>query len=274
MTPAKPAPTDGGRSSRLGAWRAGAAALGLSLLALNAWGWLRPLGSPAVPRQLSAVQVQAQLSELPVDSRGAVRAATQILHQGIVHDWRDERVDDFHLAVPARENFLLWAMRWVHPVHYRKYEFCRADRAIERGVGLCSQYSIALTGVLRQRGIDARILALDGHVVTTAEVEPDVWWVLDADYGVVLPAGVEVLEQDLARVRAAYAAAGLVAEELDTVVASYAPAGNVVWESVFAYCSPQRFAFEYASYVLIWVVPLLLLVPAARLWREGTTEDA
>ena len=63
----------------------------------------------------------------------------------IAHYWRDEGINKYYLRIPFWENYLLYIASYIDPEEYLKYEFYDYRRAIERGVGLCSQQAIIVS---------------------------------------------------------------------------------------------------------------------------------
>ncbi len=198
-----------------------------------------------------------------------------IVNQGIAHNWEDKNVQKYHLTVPFYENYILWGTSFIFPDLFVKYQFVDYHRAVERGVGLCSQQAFVLTGILRERGIKADIVGLDGHVVVTAPVDTaqNTWWIFDPDYGVVIPNNIAQIEANPELVRPYYAAAGYTPKKVDSLVSYYEGSGNQVTDGIIGY-SRFRYYYEYASYVMIWIIPALLLLPlgfstAQRLFKKG-----
>ena len=138
-------------------------------------------------------------------------------------------------------------------------------RAVERGVGLCSQQAIIVEELLRKNGIPAAIVGLSGHVVVRAQVDPDRrrWWVLDADYGVVIPEDLATLERNPATIRQSYSRAGYSEEKILALMKIYGAAGNTVHGTAWDY-SRRKYVIEEASYVLIWLIPFLMIAPSMR----------
>jgi UPF0716 family protein affecting phage T7 exclusion len=103
----------------------------------------------------------------------------------------------YYQRVPIYENYILFFRSFL-PSVTDNYEFCNPYKALERGIGLCSQFSKIIFGILEQNGITAEIYVLSGHVVTEALIDKnlDQRWVLDADLGVVVEYDIETLESN------------------------------------------------------------------------------
>ena len=132
------------------------------------------------------------------DKKLYVIEVNQAISDGIAHYWDDEGIHTYNLRVPYYENYLLYAASYIKPEIYLKYEFMGYKRAIERGVGLCSQHAIIMAEVLEIAKIPSKIVGLSGHVVVTALVDynGDEWWIIDPDYGVIIPHSLSDIEQE------------------------------------------------------------------------------
>jgi hypothetical protein len=116
---------------------------------------------------------------------------THEIADGIVHYWHAGEQWDQSDAAYTRpgilDNYLLWAHA-LHPdyPHFYSYEFMTPRHIIDRGYGFCSQVSKLVWSILREQGISASVINSPGHVV--AEVDGNI---LDADYGVFIPASID-----------------------------------------------------------------------------------
>jgi uncharacterized membrane protein len=216
---------------------------------------------------------------------------TQVVSDATAHIWGEPVRTRFNLRVPIWENYILWLAGEVSP-RYRLYTFADPRKALERGVGLCSQVSLILVNLLREEGIDARIVQLDGHTLATAQVTPGKWHMLDADYGVVIPNSLAEIEQDPEMIRPFYSAALAQLnpeaqrlrpepnrEWVDRLVEFFGPAGNFI-EPAGAHSAlgVEFVEFEAWAYWLKWRLPIVLLLPflmslaiawARKSWASG-----
>ncbi|MGK2857609.1 MAG: hypothetical protein ACSLFQ_10430 [Thermoanaerobaculia bacterium] len=245
--------------------------VGIALLALNLAGMVVGLRSPSLAGD-PQVRIPDPLSVTPDEfwkrarrqsgesDRALVERMTHLVDGSVAHWWGDERaIAKYSMRVPARENFVLWGLSWAAPRVYRQYEFCSAKKAVERGLGLCSQVSIVLVTVLRENGVDASIVGLDGHVVVRARIAPDRWIIADADAGVVFDLDLDGLEASPSIARDAYLATGMPQETATTLSNAYSPAGNVVVGGVEEF-APTVCTIERAAYAIKWVLPALLAI--------------
>jgi hypothetical protein len=139
----------------------------------------------------------------------------------------------------------------------RPYEFCRAEKAVERCVSVCSQSSKILANILIRNRVRANIVGLDGHVVVRARVdkEADEWWILDPDYGVVIHNDLDEIAKHPEIITNAYKAQGyddLVIFNLSDI---YEPEGNEIIDEVL------RCDEEEHLYLLKWLLPLIGIFP-------------
>jgi len=186
----------------------GAAGFGLFLLSLNVWGQFMTLRSDALKRDWpnslaatmrsypSALQRLNEIEGMPLSDY--VQNVNRIVHETLVH-LRPQQVsaagytDDalvraLNLRVPIWENYLLYALSYIKPDTYRRYEFCSAEKALERGIGECGQQSLTVVDILHSRGIESGFIDWsEHHVVAVARTGPTEWYILDPDYNVTFP---------------------------------------------------------------------------------------
>ncbi len=203
--------------------------------------------------------------------------ANRVIYGRIVHYWDDQGIDDYHLRFPVYKNFILHLLSYYSPAVYKKYEFCDYHLALRRGVGLCSQQAIALVGYLESRGIKAKVVTLNGHVVAKVLVEePDVWWIYDPDFGVVLPRRLADLEHSRDYISDKYVAAGISSPEAEGLAEIYTKTPNHVWEEgVRGYgdCPYMKYIMRKTAEVLVWVIPAFGLLIGILLLKKDRTDE-
>jgi hypothetical protein len=245
-------------------------AAGALLLVLNIAGRYVPLRNEAIYRQpgrnlptcitLRTEEVFSAIrQDASQDRKAYLKRLTDALNNGVAHYWEDDGIDKYHMRVPVYENYLLYAASYLYPRRFRKYEFMDYGKAVERGVGMCSQYALIISQVLEEKGIPTSIVALDGHVVATAQADPasDEWWILDADYGVVVPHDIRAVARDPGLALPHYVARGYPEEMLN--IPKFLKSIQVV-DGARAY-APGLYWVERASYALIWLIPVALMWP-------------
>ncbi len=219
-------------------------------------------GKDAV-RQLDALDASDPLA---LASQATHIVAESIYHIDGDHLWplESRSFDDYHYTVPITENWVLYALRYLHPSTYRYYHFCNWRHAVLRGIGGCGQEAMALTDYLRSRGIHTGIVGLSNHTVVTAEPEKGDWIVLDPDFGVVMPHDLSALLRNRARLESYYA--GRLDREAWNTYTRRTP--TIVYgaaETMY----PRACALERWTYVAKWLLPLILGTLAALGWRGG-----
>ncbi|MBE8723250.1 hypothetical protein [Sphingobacterium pedocola] len=183
-----------------------------------------------------------------------------LVHDGFSHYWKKEGIDRFHMRVPAWENYLLYMASFVNPKKYERYEFSDYKKNLERGVGLCSSHSTVVKGVLNDHGIKAELLDVGGrHVVVRAEYADRSAYVLDPDYGVYTPHDTAAITTNPELVRASYQdMADLYYEDaVDPYTTDFLV--DIFGRPKHTYSVNNK--FEPISYVAIWVIPFLLMLP-------------
>jgi hypothetical protein len=256
---------------------------GMSLLTLNLYGLavsLRPaelhglLKSDVTLSYDEALRAKDRRAGEPAEAY--VSRLTMLVNRSMAHIWDDAVTDRYHLRVPARENFVLYLRSFVTPSIYEKYEFTDYKKALERGVGLCSQQAMVLADILNENGVRADIVALEGHVVVRAEAERGRWVTADPDYGIVMPHDLGALDHDAALVRRHYrnVDALYVVDDparvygipfpsfTDYLADIYGKEGNrVLPGGSEGYVPEQVRRFERFAYQLKWGIPILLGTP-------------
>jgi hypothetical protein len=245
--------------------------LGIFLLLINIYGLFKSLRNPEIYTEQDTWFVSDIILKYPQiinelvrkghepDKDFAVRMNRNV-HNGIMHYWENEGLTKYHLTVPVWNNYLLYAASYIDPKEYRKYEFSNYKRNLERGVGLCSTHSIVLKGILHDNGIDAGLWDIAGHVVLRTRVDKNEWWILDPDYGIVVP-------YDTAAIQA----------NPEVVYASYKNMNSLYKPEIKIHYTPEHLVelygregnhiytvdnwFEYFSYWAIWIIPVLLMLP-------------
>ncbi len=258
------------RSSVVYVLAVGSAATGLVLLVVNVLRFAVPrrahdidghrdfAGVETLDFEISIGQLE-RLAETSKNTVQLVTEATRLFHAGIAHVSRDDveamGLDHYRMRVPATENWILFTLSYLKPDTYRDYEFCSYRRALERGTGRCGQQSMALVSYLAEYGLETGFIALGGHAVATAKVDESQWYLLDADYGGVIPFDIAEAERDLDSIIPHYWST---AAHENRIHELYAPGNRVRYggpEARYARACP----IESVAYALKWVAPLLML---------------
>jgi len=197
-----------------------------------------PMNKPPLTRIAPEIAL-AELERLDPSTTAAIDRATVLVGAGMANYWPSADRADAEIECGLAENPDFWIkMRWAELIgdgSPESSDLRRAERAdwrtaLRLGVGFCSQQAFVLVGYLREHGIEAEVMRLDGYAIAVAKT-PDGPRVLDADYGVVLPMALSEAERSPELVRARYLAAGYPAQQVELVVAMYGPEGNAIYHS-------------------------------------------
>jgi hypothetical protein len=254
---------------------------GLLLLGINLAGLFVSLRNPSI-YQDRKVRDKDDIT-LPADEllRAAERRQNEAaeayvvrlneaVNKGIAYYWEDEGVEKYNLRVPLHENYLLFLAGYVLPRYYRKYEFSDQYKNIERGVGICSLHATVVAALLKDHGVNSKVILLDQHVVAAAQVgdAPERWWIVDPDLGVVVEHDIGEIEAEPGLIKPYYLERGYSQEYVDWLARVYGKEGNVVFDGAKEYM-PRRLRYiEYVSYILKWAIPAILIAPFALSFRR------
>jgi len=249
-----------------------AAVTGTLLFGINLLGFVSPMraaeidgyrdfaGGETLPFEVAVERLET-LSGTAEGREALVAEATRVFHEGIAHvdpdDVAAKGFEHYGMRVPVTENWVLFLLSYLKPDTYRDYEFCHYRRALERGTGRCGQQSLALVSWLSAQGIETGFVALEGHAIVTARVEESRWYLLDPDYGAVIPFGLAEAEKNPESVLPHYWSPAARENRIDRL---YATPNEVKYggpEVRYARACP----IETAAYVFKWAVPLVLLLP-------------
>jgi hypothetical protein len=244
-------------------------ALGAFLVGLNIYGEFVSLRSPEVNQginhfnkfrkpQESPEQVFEQIDKGQNESNEEYAyRLTDLVYSATVHKWEDVTdYTEYNHQIPPYENYLLWVMSYLNPTTYRFYQYCDPYKAIERGVMICTQATEVMVHLWRKTGLEARNMVLDGHVVAEAQMDPqtDTWWILDADFGVVLEHDMKTIEEHPEMVIENYVNAGYDLKTAKMVSEFYGKEGNYVQSNV-GICRVEENLYKWK-----WYLPLGLLI--------------
>jgi hypothetical protein len=212
---------------------------------------------------LTEKELYHRINKIVIDKKEYITTLNSAVNQGIAHYWRNAGISKYNLRVPFYENYLLFIASYLNPEEYLKYEFIDYRRAIERGIGLCSQQAIIVSEILLEKSIPSFIVGLSGHVVLRAQVDEnrDEWWVLDPDYGVVIPYDIDFIENNPKIIRSFYAQAGYELKKIAWLENIYEKEGNEVnsGEQGAKGYQIKRSRNEPIFYFLKWIIPSILI---------------
>jgi hypothetical protein len=243
-------------------------ALGIFLLALDIFGLFKSMRNEAlysevtpyrndITVRLEDAKKQFDRKENETDKDYALREC-MLFNHAMAHYWKDEDIRKYHMRVPLWENYLLTIKEWI--TGNKKYVFRNYKKAVERGVGICSQPCTALQDLLQEKGIKADLWDIAGHVVVGVKFNDGSEYTLDPDYGHCIPYGMTAIENNPELARPTYANQDEVYEpglkdhkHTNDILEEYGKEGNHIYT--------MAKGFENFSYVAIWIIPFLLVLP-------------
>jgi hypothetical protein len=249
---------------------------GLLLLGINLAGLFVSLRNPS----LYADRKVRDENDITLSAEDLLRAAdrrpdeptedyvvrlNEAVNKGIAYYWEDEGIEKYNLRVPLHENYLLFLAGYALPRYYRKYEFSDQYKNLERGAGICSLHATVVAALLRDHGVNSKVVLLDGHVVAMAQVRetPARWWIVDPDLGVVIKHDTSEIESDPNLIKPYYLERGHSREYVEWLARVYGKEGNIVFEGAEEYMPWRLRYIEYVSYILKWMIPVMLMAPFA-----------
>lgn len=242
--------------------------IGIFLIFLNLFGLFVPLRSNLIYGQsftfLQDKELTPEETFKRIDSikekgnREYAETINEIVHNSIIHYWKDEKAAKYHIRIPVYENYILYLLGAIRPEEFGKYEYCDYKKALERGIGLCSQQAMIVRDLMREKGMRAKAVMINGHVVTSVEIDKKTgeWWVLDPDYGIVIKKYINDIEsKDLEFIKPLYAKKNPDSETVEKITNLYIKKSDHE-EYLISSCETEKY-----SYVLIWAIPGILIVP-------------
>ena len=190
-------------------------------------------------------------------------AITNILNKGIKHYWVPPGKIDKNTEFGWSENWILASLTKFEEAsnkflgksnekfsHMERYHL--AD-ILEKGVGYCSQISIALQAALAEKNINSDIVSLDGHVIVQTHFNKQSW-LLDSNFNVAMPLSLSEVEKNPELVTDFYLTVGLPKEAITALVNKYGREGNVIGYS------PRSRLFVLTTAWLKYIIPIILIV--------------
>jgi hypothetical protein len=191
-----------------------------------------------------------------------VTQTCDLVEQGLLHYWLDDKRKEYHLTIPAYENYILWGMQFFNPLMFEKYQLLNWRKTIQRGVAICSQAAIALSEILNEKGIESQIVKLNGHVVARARIGTNRYFIVDPDFGITLPYDLDEIQNNVELIRPYYQEKVCDESDMKNLTDVYNPDGNKIVKNAAVYMEGYG-TFGEISYWLIWIIPLFLILPFA-----------
>lgn len=256
---------------------------GLFLLFLNIFGLFIPLRSPYIgallneKADISPEKLFFEIDKISIDTTGDLQNLNKIIDNAMVFYWDDNGADRLNLTIPIYENYLLFIITKIYPVFekkypfnkfdspFKKYEFSDYKKGLIRGLGLCSQHAIVLSGILDEKNIENKIVDIGGHVIVLATIDKKNYMALDPTFGVILDSDYYDLirNKNFSFILNQYLKYGLDANGAEYYTQMYITKDdNIEYESIAAYHGKERFYKYYMEetlYLLKWLIPAALL---------------
>jgi hypothetical protein len=202
------------------------------------------------------------------------------INDGILHywEWDDDNDPDpyqieYNLRIPFWDNYIMFILHGFGKTNYEFYDY---KKAIERGVGVCSQQAMLMVDFLQKNDVEAYILYLGGkHTVLTTRVNNNEWWVLDPDYGVVLKKDINILKKNPEYIINQYKnkfGNKLSDEQYQDLKDIYTKEEIKICDKeseCYKYLERMRYR-EYLYYKLIWIFPIFFIFPFLLSLKKGT----
>lgn len=234
--------------------------LGSAFLSINAAGlfWEPPSAAPSlvpeaqqVPGFHYAIGSNAELLRRlsTPEKEFSLEATNDLVARTIRH------VEDRRLAF--YENPLMWMAGKV----YDPLSRTQNPHKIARGArGLCSEAALVLTAIAKLNGVPARLVGLNGHVVSEIETLQG-WRVADPDYGITFPATLHELEGPAGppMIEQALRSKGYDNATVRRYVEVFQTASDNEVAPIHAPLSPRLAKVEACSEWLNWIVPIAFL---------------
>ena len=185
---------------------------------------------------------------------------TELVNKGLVYYWRDEGISKYNLTIPIYENYLLFLSRFIYPKIFKKYEFLDWQKALERGVGLSSQFAIIESEILNENGINSKIILLSGHIVVMTQYNSNNWMIVDPRYGVNIPFDITFIQNNVDIIEEFYIDKGYDSATVTELKENYKEEGNFIIKNADVYKGRSGIV-ESISYWLIWIIPITLITP-------------
>ncbi|MCP4582949.1 MAG: hypothetical protein GY839_15170 [candidate division Zixibacteria bacterium] len=198
-----------------------------------------------------------------------VSRVCKLVSNSMAHYW-DYNIEDkyFQRNIPFWENYVMrLAHLFIPPNQGRGYEFINYKKAIERGFGLCSQHCLAAIDILKSAKIEARLVTLQRHIVVTVQHDDNSWYIIDPDFGVIIPFDLDTIQTNTDLVIPYYLKADFVpVRDTKEYYASrvskyYNRTGNTIHSDISGYCGRKTVWLQKGSYILKWIIPILLIMP-------------
>jgi hypothetical protein len=204
-----------------------------------------------------------------------VEYATRITHvvaKGLAHlDWLVYPNEKFNQLIPIWENYFLYFMGKLSGIpEYQRYHFAHYRRSLERGIGICGDASMIMSQLLNEQNISNKILTFPGHVVVAATFENGKQYILDADFGVIIPYPLNEFATSSREIAKLYSEAGYHMGHFLLFQKIYKE-NYKQWDGVQHFIT-NKYYFEKFAYWLKWPLPIFMILIGVFMWRKNRTK--
>ncbi|WP_233267310.1 hypothetical protein [Paraglaciecola sp. L3A3] len=233
--------------------------------------YLRFPNDQPLPFEKSVTEVIKKANETDLEY---AKRVTQVISQGVSHvSWLKFPADQFNQLIPIWENYFLYFMGKFSGIpEFERYHFANYERSLKRGIGICGDASMILSQLLDKQNIRNQILTFPGHVVVVAHFKNDDEYILDADFGVVIPYSVDEMVKNVDDTAKLYLDAGY--KSWDFVFFQNAYRQEFAsWNGVKHFIT-KKYYFEKIVYWLKWPLPFIMIVFSLWIIRKNATKES
>jgi alpha-ketoglutarate-dependent taurine dioxygenase len=141
---------------------------------------------------------------------------------------------------------------------------------LERGIGICGDASMIMSQILDEQNISNKILTFPGHVVVAATFEDGKQYILDADFGVVIPYPLNEFATSSPEIAKLYSEAGSHMGHFLLFQKIYKE-NYKQWDGVQHFIT-NKYYFEKFAYWLKWPLPIFMILIGVLMWRKNRTK--
>ncbi len=244
--------------------------LAILLLGLNIYGLIQPIPTYKAIKNISlhkqnlirgpksrTIQLLRSVSLESIEKIGVYKL-NEAFARSIIHYWPEKR-NYFYIY----ENWLIYFLQKIESrfriekTYFTNIERFDWERVIQSGYGYCSQVTLALYDFLKEKGQKSDIIAVNGHVLLGTSFFED-YYLMDADFNVVIKASVEEIYNNPKIVEEAYRNAGQDIGKAKTISDMFASQEDN-WIGSRDDYYPMLSNFYLIANFLKWALPMLLL---------------
>jgi hypothetical protein len=204
---------------------------------------------------LSAIKKTANESDVEFTAR-----LTKTIAKGLAHiHWGKYENTKFNQLIPIWENYFIYFMGVFSGIpEYERYHFSDYKKSLTRGIGICGDASMIMSGILDENNIKNQILTFPGHIVLAAKFNNGEETIFDPDFGVSLGFNPEELKKNNLGAAEKYRAAGYTEVDVKYMENLYSQE-HTKWDGVKHFIT-KKYYFEKVTYLLKWPLPIGMIL--------------